>query len=373
MEQGLHYNFLNTLMFSGIIFGITFSIVNLLNKNKNSKAKTLLIITVLSLTLSNLQYWLIDIGIRDKYQIPKVVYVQFELLILPFFYLFIRNYIQKKSNKKIIYLLLFPFVLGMTYQILAYIMYLERPLLKKYNLIAEILTLSFSIILIFLSFIEINKFEKLNNKLDYNKIGISTNWLKYSMISGIILIILWILTTQLFYNNNPSGIKIYYPLWIGISIVIYWIGIKGLIELRVYYERRVIRNTYHGVQEHKPTIDKKNSKGNILFQQLLNDFENQKIYLNPNLSLDVLAAKYNVSSGYLSQIINKYSDEGLADLVNNLRIKEAQNMLLDKSFENYTIESIALESGFNTKTNFYKVFKKLVGLTPNEYKKVQNL
>ncbi len=98
--------------------------------------------------------------------------------------------------------------------------------------------------------------------------------------------------------------------------------------------------------------------------------EEYKLYLNPSLALDILAHRYNVSSGYLSQIISKHSDDGLADLVNELRVAEAQKMLMDESFDNYTIESIALESGFNTKTNFYKVFKKLTGLTPNQYKKV---
>lgn len=373
MGETLNYNFLNTLIFSGIIYGITFSIVNLLSKKKAFGAKTLLVITVLSLTLSNLQYWLIDVGLRERYHVPKVVYLQFELLILPFFYLFIRKYLQKKTAKKIVYLMLLPFFLGMTYQFFAYTAELERLVLRKYNLIVEIATLSYSLLLIFLSFYEIHKYEKSNTKLDYSKIGISTKWLKYSMFAAMVLIILWILTTQLFYANDTDGIKVYYPLWIGISIIIYWIGNKGLIELRIYHERRSIRKTYQGIQEDKTSIEKPKSKGNILFQQFLSDLEEHKLYLNPNLSLDKLAQKYNVSSGYLSQIINKHSDNALADLVNKCRIKEAQNMLLDKTFDNYTIESIALESGFSTKTNFYKVFKKFTGATPNQYKKVQNL
>lgn len=288
MGESLNYNFLNTLIFSGIIYGITFSIVNLLSNKKASIAKNLLVITVLSLTLSNLQYWLIDVGFREKYHVPKVVYVQFELLILPFFYLFIRKYLQKKVIKQIVYLMLLPFVLGMTYQFFAYSTELERPVLRRFNLIVEIATLSYSLLLIFLSFYEIHKYEKSNVKLDYSKIGINTKWLKYSMFAAIVIIIVWILTTQLFYANDTDGIKVYYPLWIGISIVIYWIGNKGLIELRIYHERRNIRKTYQRIQEDKTSVKKVESKGNILFQQFLCDLEEHKLYLNPNLSLDNL-------------------------------------------------------------------------------------
>lgn len=373
MVETLNYNFFNTLIFSGIIYGITFSVVNLLNKKKTYGAKTLLVITVLSLTLSNLQYWLIDVGLREKYHVPKVVYVQFELLILPLFYLFIRKYLQKTTSRRNIYLILLPFLLGMTYQFFAYTGDWVRPVLRRYNLIVEILTLSYSILLIFLCFYEIFKYENSNDKIDYPKIGIRTKWLKFSMLASTALIILWILTTQLFYANDTDGIKVYYPLWIGLSIIIYWIGNKGLIELRIYHERRSIKKTNQGRKQDKLSIDKNKSKGYILFQQFLSDLDEHKLYLNPYLSLENLAQRYSVSSGYLSQIINKHSDNALADLVNKSRIKEAQKMLLDKKFDNYTIESIALESGFSSKANFYKVFKKLIGVTPNQYKKVQNL
>ena len=43
-------------------------------------------------------------------------------------------------------------------------------------------------------------------------------------------------------------------------------------------------------------------------------------------------------------------------------------MLVDAHYKNYTIESIGLECGFKSKSNFYITFKKLTGQTPNQYK-----
>lgn len=369
--DSFNYNFFNTLIFSGIIYGLIFSVVTLLNKKFASSARTFLVITVLCLTLSNLQYWLIDIGFREKYNIPKIVYVQFELLILPFFYLFVRKYLQKEASHMFIFLLMFPFILGMAYQLYTYSAELQRLILRKYNLIIEIATIVYSVILISFSFLEIYKYEK-NKHLNFKNIGVSTKWIKYYALSTILVFAIWILSTQIFYSDDNSSLEVYYPLWISISGIIYWMGNKGLFELRIYYERKKIRSKYLNSNFESNIRKNSTSKGSILYQQLFFDLKENKLYLNDSLSLDYLAKKYNMSSGYLSQIISKHSKEGLADIINKLRIEEAKKMLLDKNFDNYTIESIGLESGFGTKANFYKVFKKLTGITPRQYKNVSN-
>lgn len=373
MQESLNYNFFNTLIFSGIIYGLIFSIFMFVNIKFTSLPRNFLIATILCLTLSNLQYWLIDVGFREKYNVPKIIYIQFELLIVPFFYLFIQSYLQKRVTNKLVSLTLLPFLLGMTYQFFAYSHELPRPLLRKYNLIAEIATITYSLLLISLIFFEIHKYEKSNTKIDFKRIGISTKWLKYSIYAAILIFAFWILSTQVFYAEDEKKLKVYYPLWISISIIIYWMGNKGIIELRIYHERKTIRKRYSSSNNKNREAKKVASKGDILFQQFLSDLQEERLYLNPNLSLDQLSQKYHVSTGYMSQVISKYSEVGLTELVNKLRIQEAQKMLLDSSFDNYTIESIALESGFSTKTNFYKVFKKRNGITPNQYKKVHNL
>ena len=57
------------------------------------------------------------------------------------------------------------------------------------------------------------------------------------------------------------------------------------------------------------------------------------------------------------------------DFINSYRVESVKEMLLNKEFEHYTVLAIGLESGFNSKTSFNTVFKKMTGVTPSEYRK----
>ena len=51
-----------------------------------------------------------------------------------------------------------------------------------------------------------------------------------------------------------------------------------------------------------------------------------------------------------------------------MRVEQSKKILIDPKYANYTISSIGLESGFNSKSTFYTVFKKHTGITPLAYK-----
>jgi AraC-like DNA-binding protein len=52
--------------------------------------------------------------------------------------------------------------------------------------------------------------------------------------------------------------------------------------------------------------------------------------------------------------------------VNAYRVREAQRLLADPRFAHYSLVGVALESGFNSRSTFNRVFKKMVGLAPSE-------
>jgi AraC-like DNA-binding protein len=95
----------------------------------------------------------------------------------------------------------------------------------------------------------------------------------------------------------------------------------------------------------------------------------EKIYEDINLTLDSLAERLQISSGYLSQIIKENEQKNFFELINYYRIESVKKKLLDQNYKDYTIMSIALESGFNSKSTFNAVFKKFTNQTPSAFRR----
>ncbi|WP_299259285.1 helix-turn-helix domain-containing protein [uncultured Aquimarina sp.] len=109
---------------------------------------------------------------------------------------------------------------------------------------------------------------------------------------------------------------------------------------------------------------------NAYYKELEFLMKEAKLYRNPNLGLDSVASKLKISSNYLSQLVNKLTGKNFADYINTFRVEDAKSKLKSTSFANYTIVSIALESGFNSKSTFYAAFKKVAGISPSVYRKM---
>ncbi len=110
------------------------------------------------------------------------------------------------------------------------------------------------------------------------------------------------------------------------------------------------------------------TKDNVYFKELDFLMKEAKMYRDPNLGLDIMAKRLKISGNYLSQLVNKIGGYNFADYVNRFRIEDAKSKLRNPNFVHYTIISIALESGFNSKSTFYSAFKKLTGISPKEYR-----
>ena len=97
----------------------------------------------------------------------------------------------------------------------------------------------------------------------------------------------------------------------------------------------------------------------------------QKPYLDPLLTLDNLAAQSNIPARQLSQLINRHFEKNFFEFINGYRIDEAKELLANKENEKVTIIEIMAKVGFNSKATFNTFFKKIVGLTPTQFRKEQ--
>lgn len=107
---------------------------------------------------------------------------------------------------------------------------------------------------------------------------------------------------------------------------------------------------------------------NAYYKELCFLLDNEKIYRDPDLSLTRIAERLDISSTYLSQLVNTLSGTNLSDFINEYRVKDAQRLLTHPNYSSYPILSIGLESGFNSKSTFYAAFKKHAGMTPSSYR-----
>ncbi|TGE24915.1 AraC family transcriptional regulator [Hymenobacter aquaticus] len=100
--------------------------------------------------------------------------------------------------------------------------------------------------------------------------------------------------------------------------------------------------------------------------RLLRHLETARPYLAPELTLGELAAQLRTNTSWLSRVINTGCGQNFNDFINEYRVREAEQRLRDPQFRHYTLLAVALEAGFNSKSTFNRVFKKLRGITPGE-------
>ena len=95
----------------------------------------------------------------------------------------------------------------------------------------------------------------------------------------------------------------------------------------------------------------------------------KKPFLDENVSLKSLAELLAVSDKKLSAILNQHMEISFYDYINGYKVEDVIMKMKEPSYNKYTLLAIAFESGFNSKTSFNRIFKKVTGLSPSAYKK----
>ncbi|MGV3558812.1 helix-turn-helix domain-containing protein [Larkinella arboricola] len=105
-----------------------------------------------------------------------------------------------------------------------------------------------------------------------------------------------------------------------------------------------------------------------LLNRLNRLFEDEKPYLESDLSLPKLAQRLNTSPHHLSQLLNDRLEQSFFDLLATYRVREAQQLLRDAATVNLKIDEIAERVGYNSTSAFHTAFKRLTGQTPAQFR-----
>lgn len=221
-----------------------------------------------------------------------------------------------------------------------------------------------SALIIFYSYKSLGLLNSLNELFEITDSKLK--WIKRIVISFLAyfsLVLIILLVDLLFYQSAHEESYYYftrfyyYPFFVGMAILTYWIGIEG-------FSRR-----------NDPGISLKNvlnsgdlERLKVISKMLESAMKKDKIYKNQELSLNSLAKELGIKPYLVSRSLSEVFDKRFNDFINEYRVKEVQELLQDANNAKYTLLSLAMEAGFNSKSSFNRAIKKQLGISPSELK-----
>lgn len=240
------------------------------------------------------------------------------------------------------------------------------------NRMLDLLTLPMAVvpvIYIILCFLALKKYQKMLPEYYSALEKINLNWLKYIIVSLIILFIgifcMIALGTRMGVIPFDRLFQIVAAVQSGYLLCIVFFSLRQSIV----FNQQGTLDIVEGVGKEQKNDAQHKLRSDVLSQRLLNFMQTEKPYLDEELSLQKLSLLMKVSTHQLSQTINQGFNTNFYKFVNGYRIEEVKKKLKDPEFEKYSILGIAFESGFNSKSTFNKIFKEETGITPSEFKK----
>lgn len=163
--------------------------------------------------------------------------------------------------------------------------------------------------------------------------------------------------------------------------VLFIVALLFSTAIYIWRRKNVSKSRFLGTaKEGKLLVEEKYKTGNLpadeckrLAEKLKEVMQKERPYTNPDLKMTDLAAIIGVSSYTLSYLFNQYLKCNYYDYINDCRITEFK-CLVDKGEHNkYTLDALIELCGFNSRTTFFRCFKKANGITPGDYiKSVEN-
>ena len=194
---------------------------------------------------------------------------------------------------------------------------------------------------------------------------IDLTWLKILVIGFLIINlqsvfvpigVISIVEFQTFIDYTLLGLTANYTSLLLISVMIFF-SLSG-------------SSVFKGIDKNKSmSEDNKKPIPPALVNTIVNYMEDNKPHLNHLLTLDNLSNQLLLQPRLLSQIINRHFNQNFFEFINGYRVKECKSIIEKAGNEKITMLQVMDKSGFNSKATFNTFFKKLVGMTPTQYRK----
>ncbi len=362
------------------IFGICISLflvfLLLLKKGKSRADKVLfswLIVLAVHQSLFYLDY---SSGISE-YGFLTGVIIPFPLLHGPFLFMYTSHLIEFNKYKRIHNWIHFlPFLLVNVYLVDFYSLPIEQKLFvfanegigyETFTKVNWIIIIISGLTYTLWNLILIKRYQKKIKNRFSNIDRINLKWLQY-LIYGLLSV--WVIV--------PFGEDSH--IFFATTLFVLLIGVFGIQQGHIFSNQSSLE-TNNDNENIKEEYNLHESNSNIRYLKsglteekrklietgLIKLMDGEKLYLDPELSLSFLSSKLDMQSNYVSQFVNEEFGGSFYDYINSRRVSEFKRRVGMPKYSHYKLIEVAYDCGFNSKSTFNRVFKKMNGLTPSEY------
>ncbi len=204
-----------------------------------------------------------------------------------------------------------------------------------------------------------------------SSVNVNPGWLRMLIIVfGIVWTILMAVTVIHHVFNMFSMVFCTDGLFLSLSVFVILIGYFGLKQNVIFSSGDIIVESTSGKVRSKYAGSRLTEKDSREYAaRLLNYMTEKEPFLNPDLTLSILADETGIPPHHLSQVINEQFNKNFFDFVNKYRVDSFIKKLTDPASSNFSLLGIAFESGFNSKSAFNRVFRQVTGKTPSEFRR----
>jgi AraC-like DNA-binding protein len=349
----------------GLVQGLGVGLALILFKRKNFSL-LLLGCFLIAFTGPSLSWLIRNAGGLEIY--PRLLFlpIGFYFLVAPLLYLYVKSLGTIISKK----LVLAHLILGLIEFGFLFLLFLLPPKLARtwWSSINEIIDFVYGVFLniyslmyLIATIVVVKKFEKKSLNFYSNTQKKLLRWILFTT-SILIIVYLYQLSTAYFVINDISRNTILLFDSLLAVIFIYWVSIAGIRQITLGFASLEVADEPNSENE-------KSDVTSAEYEKLTEAIRHDKIFANPDLTITDLAAQLKIPAKRLSKMINQFGKMNFNRFINELRVEEAKNLLVNPKNDHLTIEGIGYQAGFKSKTVFNTFFKSTVGITPSAYKK----
>jgi AraC-like DNA-binding protein len=214
--------------------------------------------------------------------------------------------------------------------------------------------------------------------------GVRFDWYKHFLW----VVVVGVVTALLFFIVGFWIELSYWDDWIQrviVAIIIYYISFAGYVHTQprhLVFDENALKNGEIEenmlapsilLNEKEPitTTKMENKMDNLELEKWQLKIEkvmtNEKLYLNPELTLSELSEKLVSHNSLISNVINTQFQKNFNDFVNEFRVKLFKEKIKDPKLQHLTLLAIAFDCGFNSKSTFNRAVKKVTGEMPSAF------